>query len=201
MEPGSVLRLLKYHEQVTGDNHTCVYMPRFFFGAEGSPEGLVKHLVPDTIDAMSMLTQRFLFREPSRNRNGKNLVNLQRVRSLTTFGGVHHISLQACPDPNSLRKLDINMHALVRVHHYLGTKEQYFFRDDPRIINASVHGENVKVGSFKPRDIKRYNQFNERANHEDHAAKAWLRGFVSTMGENLASVLLKGVGKVGIDHN
>jgi hypothetical protein len=191
------MRLLKYYEQVTGDNHTCVHMPRFFFGAKESSEGIVKAFVPKAVDASGMVTQQFLFREPRRNDNGKNLVNLQRVKSIMTFGGVHHISQQACPDPKLLRKLDMNFHALVRVHHYLGTKEQYAFRDDPRALNKTLNGKNGRVGSYKPRGIKRYDEFNRRADHEDHAAKAWIRGFVKSMGEDLAAELLMGVGKVG----
>jgi hypothetical protein len=200
LEPGSVWRLLKYYEQVTGDNHTCVYMPRFFFGAKESSEKLVKVGIPKTIDALGMVTQRFLFREPSKNYNGKNLVNLQRVKSLATFGGVHHVSQEACPDPNQVRQLNINQHALIRVHHYLGTKEQYFFRNDPRVLNGTLYGLKGKVGSYKPRDTKRYDEFNRRANHADHAAKAWIRGFIQSMGEDLATALLMGVGKVGVQE-
>ncbi|CAB9505165.1 expressed unknown protein [Seminavis robusta] len=200
-EPGSVLRLLKYYEQSTNDLHTCVYMPRFFFGAQESRDALVKHNVPDGIDAHGMVTQRFLYREPRRNYNGKNLIHLKRVPSLHTFGGVHHVSTVACPDPDQMRALNLNKHALIRVHHYLGTLEQYMFRDDPRLHDGSASGRNgtKRVGSYNPRGVGRFNNFNKKANHEDHAAKAWIRGFINAMGEDLASELLAGVGKVGYE--
>jgi hypothetical protein len=198
MEPGAVMRLLKYYEQVTGDNQTCVYMPRFFFGAQESEDARVGSHVPEPIDAFGMVTQRFLFREPSKNTNGKNIVNLKRVKSLQTFQNIHHVSKEACPNPELMRSLDLNKHALVRVHHYLGTKEQYFFRDDPRVFNKAF-GSKGKVRSYIPRDTKRFDEFTRKAYNEDHAAKSWIRGFVEFMGVDLATVLLKGVGKVGIE--
>jgi Glycosyltransferase family 92 len=191
-ETGSVLRLLKYHEQVAHTNHTCVYMPRFFFGAKPSRMELVTHAVPKFIRADNMLTQKFLFREPRRAYNGKNLVNTFRVPNLVVFGSVHHVA-EACSDPDYERTLDQNKHALIRVHHYLGTPEQYLFRDDPR---RGHHSNSSKPGSFAVRGQKRYDEMNSKAYHEDHAAKAWLRGFVKEMGENLATELLNGVGQV-----
>ena len=198
MEPASAMRLLKYYEQVTGDMQTCMYMPRFFFGAQESKDNLVTSFVPQTIDAFGMVTQRFLFREPSKNKFGKNLVNLHRVHSLKSFKNIHHVSKEDCPDPELMRSLDLSKHSLIRVHHYLGTKEQYFFRDDPRMFNESF-GRKGKVSSYIPRDLKRYDEYTQKADSEDHAAKAWIRGFIKTMGVDLAASLLRGVGKVGIE--
>ena len=90
-------------------------------------------------------------------------------------------------------------HALVRVHHYLGSKDQYLFRDDPRLREKNLHvvaRNSSKPGVFAVRDLKRYEEYNRKANHEDHAAKAWIRGFVREMGEDLATELLRGVGEV-----
>lgn len=198
LEGGSVLRLLKYHEQVVKDhNNTCVYMPRFFYGARESRMQLIKYAVPAPISAENMLTQKYLFREPRQNYNGKNLINTYRVPELKTFGGVHHVAT-ACPDPKVVRGQNQNKHALIRVHHYLGTQEQYLFRDDPR-LHANNEGNRTKFGSFNARGLQRYNEYNRKANHEDHAAKAWIRGFVNEMGVELASNLLEGVGQVGYE--
>lgn len=198
LEGGSVLRLLKYHEQVVeAHNNTCVYMPRFFYGAKESRMQLIKYAVPASIAAENMLTQKYLFREPRQNYNGKNLINTYRVPELKTFGGVHHVAT-ACPDPKVVRGRNQNKHALIRVHHYLGTQEQYMFRDDPR-LHANNEGNRTKFGSFNARGLQRYNEYNRKAYHEDHAAKAWIRGFVNEMGVELASNLLEGVGQVGLE--
>ena len=175
-------------------------MPRFFFGAQESRDDLVRHAVPDVIDAFGMVTQRFMFREPRRNYNGKNLINLERVKALQTFGGVHHVSETACPDPQVMRTLNLNKHALIRAHHYMGTKEQYFYRDDPRVLNNTMYGKDGKVGSYIPRDTKRFDDNTRKANHEDHAAKAWIRGSTQSMGVDKAATLLAGVGKPGIEE-
>lgn len=65
LESGSVLKLMKYQEELSGEKQPCIYMPRFFFGAQDHPkQDLVTYAVPSKIDARNMVTQRFLFREP-----------------------------------------------------------------------------------------------------------------------------------------
>ena len=193
-EPGNVLRLLHYQEQVKHDNATCIYMPRFFFGAQHHPreKRLVRYHAPPEIDAMNMVTQRYLFRESKRNHNGKNLLNLKRAPKVLGYANAHHISQSVCPDPEDQRALNQHRNALIRVHHYLGSQEQYFFRDDPRAENSTKTNSTL----YNVRGIKRYDRLNKRANHEDHAAKGWITGFVQNVGLETAVELLEGVGKV-----
>lgn len=193
-EPGNVLRLLHYQEQVKHDNAPCIYMPRFFFGAQHHPKEkrLVRYHAPPEIDAMNMVTQRYLFREAMRNHNGKNLLNLKRAPKILGYANAHHISQSVCPDPEDQRALNQHRNALIRVHHYLGSKEQYFFRDDPRAENRTEANSTL----YNVRGIVRYDRLNKRANHEDHAAKGWITGFVQDVGLETAVELLEGVGKV-----
>jgi len=195
-KPGSVMRLLKYQEMVAPDvNHTCVYMPRFFFGAQDSKQSLVNHGVPPSINASNMLTQRYLYREPRKHANGKNLMHLQRVPAIKKFMSVHHVSTHACPDPKTMVNKDLNRVSIARVHHYLGSPEQYLYREDPR---GNYHA-NASVKTYHTRGLDRWDKLNRKADHEDHAAKAWIRGFVKEMGEELAADLLEGVGVTGVE--
>jgi hypothetical protein len=116
--PGNVLRMLKYHENVTGTNHTCVYMPRYFFGAKESSPLLVQKGAPKGIDTQKLMTQRFLFRESRQNPNGKNLINLERVARIEKFGGVHKIT-SVCPELDKMYEINQQHAAIVRVHHYV----------------------------------------------------------------------------------
>jgi len=197
-EPGSVLRALQYQEQITRKNQTCVYMPRFFFGSKTSSSNKVQHLVSEKLDAKNMLTQNFLFRNSRQNNNGKNLLHLQRVPNIRAFRSVHHISKSYCPDPDRMQGLNQNRNALIRVHHYLGTKEQYVFREDPRDVDQTSNSTTAAAAlmTYHVRGEERYDKLNKAANHEDHAAKAWIRGFALRMGITTAAKLLHGVGKV-----
>lgn len=121
-----------------------------------------------------------------------------------------------------MRELNQHKHSLLRCHHYSGTEEQYFFRDDPRnsamdnttttttnstldelswkrpfSFTNSNYTNKKKKGSFQGRSNARFAKMTKDAYHEDHAAKAWIRGFIKDMGPDLAAELLKDVGIVG----
>jgi len=215
-EPGNVLRLLKYHEQITGTQNPCLYMPRYFFGAQESPKEKLQKFVPVPVDAQSFITQRFIYREPKINGNGKNLINMKLVPKIEKFDSVHKIT-SVCPELKDMWKLNQNHHSIVRVHHYLGTTEQHFFRDDPREHNRqnATNGNETEVGSgvttpkkgrkykkpatYLVRGMERYERLNKAATHEDHGMLGWLFGFVKAVGWETAKELLEGVGVVGVE--
>jgi hypothetical protein len=84
----------------------------------------------------------------------------------------------------------------------LGTKEQHFFREDPRTHkNDSTNSTTPKnePGSYLVRGLKRYKRLNALADHEDHGMLGWVHGFVKDVGWKTAKALLDGVGEVGVE--
>jgi hypothetical protein len=71
------------------------------------------------------------------------------------------------------------------VHHYLGTWEQYSFRENVRKI--------IKEGN---RSRKSFNRYKNVDAGDDDSIGPWLDGFVEDKGLDVASKLLKGVGDV-----
>ena len=67
-EPGNVLKFVKQHHSLTGENHTCSYMPRYMFGVKESPSTMVERHIPvdSGLSGRDFVTQRFLYRNPRR---------------------------------------------------------------------------------------------------------------------------------------
>jgi len=161
------------------------------------PQGLLdddKH----NISASLMLTQRFVYRHKQYHYLGKNFLNLKRrPREIKILDmSVHRVSL-SCPTEVDSSKIDHEKLSLIRVHHYLGTKEQYFFRSDPRdVANSSTVTSKKPIG-YKRRDAKQYETLAKQATLLDPIAKDWVRGFVQNVGLENAKRLLEGVGIPG----
>ncbi|CAB9507386.1 expressed unknown protein [Seminavis robusta] len=209
-KPGNVLTFIKQHHMLTGENHTCSYMPRYMFGIKESENSLVQKHMPKGFDGMDFMTQRFQFRNPKRMHNGKNLINIKKLPQIKTYTSVHHVS-SYCPDPDKMRSVNHVKKALLRVHHYLGTEEQYFFRTDPRTVKetndtnavqppkAKKKADGSVAVAYFTRGIGRYKMLNRGAIYPDQGARAWIKGFIQDVGLDLAKELLAGVGKVGYE--
>ncbi|CAB9516928.1 expressed unknown protein [Seminavis robusta] len=208
-KPGNVLTFIKQHHMLTGENHTCSYMPRYMFGIKESETTMVQRHMPAGMDGMDYLTQRFLYRNPRRMHNGKNLINIRMLPQIKTYTSVHHVS-SYCPDPDKMRTVNHVKKSLVRVHHYLGTEEQYFFRSDPRTAKVSnstdappspdTKKKENSTQAYFTRGKGRYKMLNKRSIYPDQGARAWIRGFVHDVGLDVAKELLAGVGKVGYEE-
>jgi hypothetical protein len=212
---GSVLTFIKQHHQLTGENHTCSYMPRYMFGIkETNDKSLIQRHMSPGMDGMNFLTQRFIYRNPRRMHNGKNLINIRKLPQIKTYTSVHHVS-SYCPDPDKMRTVNHVKKALLKVHHYLGTPEQYFFRSDPRMAKTRSNSTHSTEGHEQPMKMNkdgamvpvayftrgkgRYNNLNLRATYADQGARAWVKGFIQDVGLETALALLEGVGQVGYD--
>lgn len=132
--------------------------------------------------------------------NGKNLLNIKRIPALKHYSSVHHVS-SMCPDPNKMRTVNHVKKSLVRVHHYLGSQEQYFFRSDPRErpSNNTSTKKGVTNVAYFTRTRGRYSALSRVANYPDHGARAWIKGFIQKVGMEKAKELLNGVGQVGYE--
>jgi len=66
-EPGNVLKFIKQHHGLTGENHTCSYMPRYMFGVKESSKTMVDRNLNGTgMSGNDFVTQRFLYRNARR---------------------------------------------------------------------------------------------------------------------------------------
>lgn len=117
------------------------------------------------------------------NKAGKALIDLSRV-SPTDIQleqvDVHRPIMSHCTNDQMWTS---NMESPLVLHHYVGTMEQFTFRNDPRegrrTISAYLEYQAVNFSTIYPRD--RYQ---------------WLLDFVETMGGEKAKMLLEGAGQV-----
>jgi hypothetical protein len=91
-------------------------------------------------------------------------------------GDPHQPVIRLCTD--RYRKSPVSPFVL---HHYVGTFDQFFYRDDSR-----PHARSNEV----------YEAFrgDEHAEVEDDSMRPWLKEFVASAGHELASALLADVG-------
>jgi hypothetical protein len=144
-EPGSILKLLGneryYHPDSNFTNQSpCVQIPRSRFGAVESPGMNLQALVPTdfNLNASQFTTLRWqLHADPlnyQQNRISKVILDVSRVpdRHFRPVDSIHRPVKQYC----KRRKLHIRAHQqLLLIHHYLGSWEQYGYRQDPRAGN------------------------------------------------------------------
>ncbi|CAB9522474.1 expressed unknown protein [Seminavis robusta] len=205
--PGSILSFLLHHQYVTNGTASskCIYMPRYIFGTHDTPrKGLVNRNVPKNnpiLRGHDFVTQRFMFRQPTSMNNGKNLVHLEaipmHILQQAQLGrmNVHRVS-NTCPTQESFQGVNHVKRTMIKIHHYLGTQEQYLFRSDPRTKNNTMSQEKV---AFNPRGLERYQRLDREAVYSDSGARGWISGFIQDVGLPTAEYLLKGVGQVGVE--
>lgn len=183
-EPGSVTTLidqeLKLQRQSNISKSSCIQIPRLRFGAIDSS----KEFPPGPFDASTLATLRWQHHAASNNyrenRISKTIVDLQRVEwdQLHPVESIHR-PLTHC----SRRKLHIRpSDQLLIIHHYLGSWEQYSFRNDARKGNERSQNMYSKAAVLT----------DERSND----IVPWLAGFVRDVGLEEAQRLLSDVGKV-----
>jgi hypothetical protein len=193
--PGSLLRFMN-DEKNHRDLVPCFEAPRYQFGGKESNISLVETGVPSSLDGnlsgMDFLTTRWRLRQQPNMWLGKNFVNVGLLKPEDyVMGRSVHSVLGLCPgiDWKNLRKRS-KLHSvkhqdsLAVLSHFSGTKEQFFFRDDPR---------------DKEGGRSRYMARNRSAKTPDDDWRYWLKGFVGAMGSVEAHRLLEGVGQVGYE--
>jgi hypothetical protein len=74
-----------------------------------------------------------------------------------------------------------NQESPLIVHHYIGSYEQWMFRNDPRGIRTQAKYQHYQ------------NDFNASL---DDGMETWLEGFVKMVGHEMAKTLLQGLGQV-----
>jgi Glycosyltransferase family 92 len=154
-EPGSVLKLLQYEQQYysvfrTMNNLTsspCVQIPRIRYGTvesniEMDPD-LEKGRLPIHFNASHFATLRWKVHANSNNygmnRISKTMIDLGRIDEQYLYDRHPIVESIHKPIPGPFctqRKLHIrSTEQIFLIHHYLGTYEQYTFRNDARTGN------------------------------------------------------------------
>mmetsp|Transcript_18631 Transcript_18631/g.40344 ORF Transcript_18631/g.40344 Transcript_18631/m.40344 type:complete len:500 (+) Transcript_18631:53-1552(+) len=204
-QPNSVSKVLQqmvipnpeYEELTT----PCIPLHRKQFSARESSVDKVNHLVPPDFDALHFQTLRW--RKYGYNHEvyatkwgvscpirrsipNKVAIDLSRLRLIDIDrpdnSGNPHRPLAFCSRKNIY--LDEQRTPFV-VHHYMGTEEQWFHR------SSDKRGTGFRKA--------RYEDFNSKVGvAETDAIRPWLKGFVDTMGKELASRLLSGVGSLEV---
>jgi len=192
-EKGSVHRFLKQEAKTaiatqieTNWTRPCVQIPRIRFGAQESD---IAHIDPDqlppSVDRSSLGTLRWQHSADYSNSGAsKVIIDLSRTAwdDLEPVSSIHRPVVNLC----GRRKVYIRKdEQTVMIHHYLGSWEQYTFRDDAR------------KGDIRSKEAFRKAQhFGTRGRVDDDLIHGWLTGFVADVGPDMASKLLEGAGKV-----
>jgi hypothetical protein len=170
-------------------NSPCVSMPRLFFGTKESTWQEVQNSVPDGFHASEFLTFRRRYtpnpQDTKTNRAGKAMMDVSRVdpHELLPDNINPHVPLKSVCGKDSLWIK--NKNALFVVHHYVGTLEQWTFRQDPRITT---------INGTKSRE-----QFHQELAFDKNAddnIRPWLGRLVGELGYNRTRQLLQGVGQL-----
>jgi hypothetical protein len=139
-KPGAVLDYVR-KAQALGQNKTrlrdyhCMIVPRTLFGSVETPEDELQKAIPEglNIDPLRLDTVRWRkhnFFEEKRNGLGKPLIDASRMGPAlpAVVRNPHRMIDQLCGPPfHSETKF-----SALRINHYLGSWEQYSFRDDSR---------------------------------------------------------------------
>jgi len=190
-QSGSVLTFLKAELHRPGHNLTspCVQIPRIRFGGMESTLEETQKNVPRLFQSKKRGYQFLTLQwrkhahpdDYGNNRISKVLIDLSRVpwEELKPVDSIHRPIRSLCGQ----RKLHIRKSDQVLViNHYLGSLEQYTFRDDSRQGNE--------------RSLEQYNKAKRVQSETDDAIRPWLEGFVEQEGISTASKVLKDVGIV-----
>jgi hypothetical protein len=224
-QAGSVLQLLQHEREFhPTDNITslpCVQIPRLRFGAvetnlHSDPSLLrISDTSMNSWDVSRLATLRWRMHADvgnyPLNRISKVVVDLSRVewQYLMPVASIHRPIEHYCKK----RKLHIRApEQLFVVHHYLGTWEQFSYREDSRAGNERSR----KVSSFIICETSAMSSFvalSDSVLHPRHSSQMydraasvnasvrneiipWLEGFVTDVGSTRAKYLLKDAGVV-----
>jgi hypothetical protein len=167
-------------------------MGRMQIGGVESPVEGVQRGVPEPFNGSDFRSLRWL--KGVQNIVGpKNVLDLLAIKAsqvpVPMLKNVHRVIDEVCPAAGW------NWHhgnSLLEVYHYLGTKEQFFFRDDPR--HKIAHGGNRTANYIKNKDADGTNKLGSA-----DQLRPWLEGFVGYVGAQEAARLLEGVGRIGVE--
>jgi hypothetical protein len=167
----------------------CVSFPRLRFGVQEGDDSEIQLHTPEGYNSSDFNSLRWRKRANSKagklNRLGKAAMDVSRV-DLSMLApspreGNPHIPVKKLCEKNVYIE---SPNAPFIVHHYVGTYEQFSFREDVRDWARSQETYETY------RDDNRYSEV------VDDSTCSWLNDFVASQGDDLASDLLAGAGFV-----
>lgn len=188
-QAGGLIQFL-HQEQAAGNpffQGPCISSPRLQFGAKESTNAERLHKVPikndgsdsPVVDPVRMDTLRFRKHAERQDfvKNGlsKSILDVSRIDQFPRIESLHRPIKKICSAP-----WRDEWDSGFRIHHYLGSWEEYSFRDDSR-----RGGErSIEGWAFKAQD----------ADETDDNIRPWIKGFVEEHGPEQAKKLLAGTG-------
>ena len=161
----------------------CIALPRLQFGGRESNSTLVKAPAPPGFNGSDFMTLRWRFNVGRRafSGHGKNIIDLSRVSTSRHLNKkqveVHRVIKSLCSKANMGIK---HRNSIFTVHHYTGSWEQWSFRVDAR--------KDLKWTKTK----EKFDATVDQSRMKDNSSQEWLQDFVTSLGEELAKVLLNG---------
>lgn len=187
-EPSSIRTVLQAElnrPQSNLTNSPCIQIPRLRFGAVPSVDAPTNTL-PGAWDTDKFLT--LFWRKHAgvdqywANKISKVLIDVSQVtwNELVPVESIHRPIKSLC----NKRKLHVrSSESILVINHYLGSYEQYDYRNDAR-VDEKREGRNRAV----------YNKQKQLDADTDDEIQPWLKGFVENEGNAQARMLLDGVG-------
>jgi hypothetical protein len=185
-EEGSVLKFINDNPNSSlMQEGPCVPIPRRQYNAKASTKQQVQKDVPEPFNGMDFLTTRYRkwFARKSWH-SPKVMVDLTKVNIKMDYNppAVVHHPLPECRNDTQAMPLDVSDFTL---SHFLGTWEQFSYKDDARLYGAKYM-----------KDRSKYDLLGKSGGREDDSLRLWLKGFVENVGVQDAAMLLTDVGKL-----
>lgn len=178
--PGSVMTFLNQEKARRGTK--CFSMGRLQFGPDEAPVKSVQRDVPSFLNASDFLTFRWM--NAADDLVGpKNIVDLSAVdRKLIPRKTCHQhrVIEEVCAEAGHTWN---RKNSLLQVYHYLGTLEQFSFRDDAR-NTLKTAGRN-----------RRFNRYRGVIIETADDLRPWIKAFIEKVGQDEALRLLEGAGR------
>jgi len=182
---GYVLDFIR-REQEHNSTICCFSMGRMQFSPDESSAIEVCKDIPSYLNGSDFMTLRWLHVADDLV-GPKNIVDLSRV----PWGLVpkdrthqHRVIEELCPEAGHTWH---RHNSLLQVYHYLGTLEQFTFRDDPRLALKDA-GRNTRFARY----------VGKGSSQVTDDLRPWLKVFVDAVGDEDARRLLEGVGRVDV---
>jgi len=186
--PASIRSVLQLELQRPGTNLTksaCIQIPRLRFGTNEYRNVVSSSTLQLGIDPQNFLTQRWRQHagvdQTSINKISKVIIDVSRVPwdDLVPVESIHRPIKSLCPH----RKMYIRAtDSVLIINHYLGSWEQYEYRQDARAGDQRSRQQYTKLKNV------------DAATNTE--ILPWLQGFVRALGAKEAGQLLHGVGEL-----
>lgn len=172
-EEGIMFQFIQQQQQLRQSGayaNACITVPRILFGSHPTDESKSALSYLDTIRYRSHANRN----DFKSNRLAKTILDVQRVSTLQlqNLKNVHTMIPNVCWNP-----MITNDKSLLKINHYLGSKQSFFHRKDDR----DQYGRR-----------ENYDKFANIQDGTDDSITAWYDGFVTTHGQDVAMKLLQG---------